>query len=135
MLFKLSAAVLLMASSAVAFPSFSQSERYAPILSSVDADIVPDSYFVVFKDGVRAEEHSAWVQNLHKRDLYANGFWDNFNSGVKHVYDMGAFQGIAGRFRPDVLEEIRRNPAVSSSSITCDLFLGSVVILPGCLRG
>ncbi|KAG0293111.1 serine protease [Dissophora globulifera] len=113
MLFKLSTvAALLMASSAVAFPSFSQSEHLAPIISSVDADIVPDSYFVVFKTGVRANEHSSWVHDLHKRDMSNNGFWDNITSGVKHVYDMGPFQGIAGRFRPDVLEEIRKNPDV-----------------------
>ncbi|KAF8923028.1 serine protease [Dissophora ornata] len=112
MLFKLSAVAFFMASSVVAFPSFIQSERLAPIISSVDADIVPDSYFVVFKGGVRANDHSAWVHDLHKRDMTANGVWDNIASGVKHVYDMGSFQGIAGRFRPDVLEEIRKNPDV-----------------------
>ncbi|KAG0359070.1 peptidase S8/S53 domain-containing protein [Gamsiella multidivaricata] len=112
MLLKLSAVVLFMASSAVAFPSFSHSEKLAPIISSADADIIPDSYFVVFKTGVRANDHSAWVHDLHKRDVSMNGIWDNITSGVKHVYDMGPFQGIAGRFRPDVLEEIRKNPDV-----------------------
>ncbi|KAI1306536.1 serine protease [Mortierella claussenii] len=111
MLFKLSAVALFVASSAVALPSF-QSERLAPVISSVDADIVPDSYFVVFKNGVRAHEHSSWVSDLHKRDMTINGIWDNITSGVKHVYDMDGFQGIAGRFRPDVLEEIRKNPNV-----------------------
>jgi len=116
MMLKLSAVAFFVASSVAAFPSFGgYSERLAPIISSMEADIVPDSYFVVFKDGVRAEEHSAWVQDLHKRDLHANGVWDSFTSGVKHVYDMGNFQGVAGRFRPDVLEEIRKNPAVSTS--------------------
>ncbi|KAK3816476.1 MAG: peptidase S8/S53 domain-containing protein [Benniella sp.] len=114
MMLKLSAVAFFVASSVAAFPSFGgYSERLAPIISSMEADIVPDSYFVVFKDGVRAEEHSAWVQDLHKRDLHVNGVWDSFNSGVKHVYDLGNFQGVAGRFRPDVLEEIRKNPAVA----------------------
>ncbi|KAG0202806.1 serine protease [Mortierella sp. GBA30] len=112
MLLKLSAVALFMASSAVALPSFIHSERLAPIVSSMDADVVPDSYVVVFKNGVRANDHSGWVHNLHKRDLSVNGIWDNIASGVKHVYDMGTFQGIAGRFRPDVLEEIRKNPDV-----------------------
>ncbi|KAF9994559.1 serine protease, partial [Modicella reniformis] len=110
MLFKLSAVALFMASSVVAFPSFIHSERLAPIVTSADADIVPDSYFVVFKSGVRVQDHSAWVQSLHKRDLSVNGIWDSFTNGIKHVYDMDSFQGIAGRFRPDVLEEIRKNP-------------------------
>ncbi|KAG0004892.1 serine protease [Entomortierella chlamydospora] len=112
MLLKLSAVALFMASSAVAFPSFIQSERLAPIFSPLDADIVPDSYFVVFKSGVRASEHSAWIRDLHQRDISINGVWDDFTSGVKHVYDMGSFQGVAGRFRSDVLDEIRKNPDV-----------------------
>ncbi|KAF9106993.1 serine protease [Mortierella sp. AM989] len=112
MLFKLSAVALLIASSAVALPSFLQSDRLAPIISPMDADIVPDSYFVVFKNGARANEHSAWISDLHKRDMSINGIWDDFTSGVKHVYDMGNFQGVAGRFRRDVLEEIRKNPDV-----------------------
>ncbi|KAF9939438.1 serine protease [Mortierella antarctica] len=112
MLLKLSAVALFVASSAVAFPSFLHSERLAPIVSSLDADVVPDSYVVVFKSGVRAADHSPWVHSLHKRDLSMNGIWDNFASGIKHVYNMDQFQGIAGRFRPDVLEEIRKNPDV-----------------------
>jgi len=113
MLLKLSAVALFVASSAVAFPSFIQSQNLAPIVSSLDADVVPDSYVVVFKSGVRAADHSPWVHSLHKRDLSVNGIWDNFASGIKHVYNMDQFQGIAGRFRPDVLEEIRKNPDVS----------------------
>lgn len=115
MLMKLSAVALFLASSAVAFPSFGYTEKLAPIITAAEADVIPDSYFVVFKNGVRANDHSAWVHNLHKRDMSVNGIWDNITSGVKHVYDMGEFQGIAGRFRPDVLDEIRKNPDVSLS--------------------
>lgn len=132
MLLKLStvAAVVLLAvtSSSQAFPTTSpsflhSSDRFlAPIISSVEADTIPDSYFVVFKDGVRVHEHSAWVRELHREDMVANGaMWDGgefggddeFMSGVRHVYDMGSFQGLAGRFSPEVLNEIRRNPDVS----------------------
>ncbi|KAI1299948.1 serine protease [Mortierella claussenii] len=119
MLLRLStvAAVVLTASSAVAFPSFLQSERLAPVISSIDAEVVPDSYFIVFKNGVRVNDHEAWVRDLHHHDVRLNGAWDNefddnFASGVRHVYDMGSFQGLAGRFRPEVVEEIRRNPDV-----------------------
>ncbi|KAG0372145.1 serine protease [Mortierella sp. AD032] len=132
MLLKLStvAAVVLLAvaSSTQAFPStmpsfLHHSDRLAPIISSFEADTIPDSYFVVFKDGVRVHEHSAWVRELHHQDVAVNGaFWDNGSyegtedqsmGGVRHVYDMGSFQGLAGRFRPEVLDEIRRNPDVA----------------------
>ncbi|CAO3572539.1 unnamed protein product [Mortierella alpina] len=73
MLLKLSAVALFVASSAVAFPSFIQSQNLAPIVSSLDAHVVPDSYVVVFKSGVRAADHSPWVHSLHKRDLSVNG--------------------------------------------------------------
>ncbi|KAG0359647.1 serine protease [Gamsiella multidivaricata] len=119
MLLKIStvSALLLAASSAVAFPSFIQSERLAPVISSVEAEVVPDSYFVVFKDGVRAYDQAAWVSDLHHQDLMMNGAWDDgfdesMINGVNHLYDMGSFQGLAGRFRPEVLDEIRRNPDV-----------------------
>lgn len=105
-------AAAFLATTAVAFPSYEREQRLAPVLTSMDAEAIPDSYIVVFKDGVQANEHSAWVSNLHKRDLSANGMWDDFVSGVNHIFDMGTFQGLSGRFRPDVLEEIRRNPNV-----------------------
>ncbi|KAK3809168.1 MAG: serine protease 1 [Benniella sp.] len=118
MLWKLSTVALLWtASSVVAIPSCVHSENLAPVISSVEADVIPDSYFVVFKNGARVHEQAAWVRDLHHRDVMANGplsndLNDGEVSGVKHVYDMDAFQGLAGRFSPDVLEEIRRNPDV-----------------------
>ncbi|KAG0253277.1 serine protease [Actinomortierella ambigua] len=105
-------AAAVLATTAVAFPSFEREQRLAPVVTSLDAEAIPDSYIVVFKDGVQASEHSAWVSDLHKRDLNTSGMWDDFVSGVNHVFDMGTFQGLSGRFRPDVLEEIRKNPNV-----------------------
>ncbi|KAF9333693.1 serine protease [Podila minutissima] len=122
MLFKLSAVALaLIASTSVsaAYPpprsSYIQSEQLAPVISSTEAEIIPNSYFIVFKSGVRASDHSAWVHEL--ADVSATGCHgatdeENSFSGVKHVYDMGDFQGLAGQFHPDVLNEIRKNPDV-----------------------
>lgn len=132
MLWKLSTvALLLTASSVVAMPSCMHSENLAPVISSVEAEVIPDSYVVVFKDGARVHEQAAWVRDLHHRDAMTNGNWyndlgDNEVSGVKHVYDMDAFQGLAGRFSPDVLEEIRRNPDVS---------VRGDVLIPAVVRG
>ncbi|KAF9897081.1 serine protease, partial [Lobosporangium transversale] len=118
MLFRLStvAAIALTASSAVvAFPSFLYSERMAPVVSSIEAEVVPDSYIVVFKDGVRnLNEQATWIQDLHRRDVALNGAWENsfdgsLESGVRHIYNMDSFQGIAGRFRPEVIEYVRRH--------------------------
>ncbi|KAG0198775.1 serine protease [Mortierella sp. GBA30] len=114
MLLKLStvAALVLVASSSAAAQFMPcHTTNMAPVISTVEAEVVPDSYFVVFKNGVQANEHSAWVQDLHQRDVSVNGLWGS-DGGVHHVYDMGSFQGLAGRFRPDVLDEIRQNPDV-----------------------
>ncbi|KAF9351573.1 serine protease [Mortierella sp. AD094] len=117
--FSIVATVLLVASSssAVSFQYSFHSEILAPIVSSVKAEVIPDSYFVVFKSGINANDHASWFRDIHDQDIAKNGIWDNrdeynFTSGVKHVYDIGSFQGLAGRFRPEVLDEIRRNPNV-----------------------
>ncbi|KAF9938838.1 serine protease [Mortierella antarctica] len=115
MLLKLStvaALVLVAASSAAAqFAPCHSEALLAPLLASDNAEVIPDSYFVVFKNGIRAQDNSGWVQDLHQRDVSVNGLSD-LDSGVRHVFDMGSFQGLAGRFSPEVLDEIRRNPDV-----------------------
>ncbi|KAF9351575.1 serine protease [Mortierella sp. AD094] len=93
------------------------SEKLASVVSSNRAEVIPHSYMVVFKNGIRANDHSSWFRNLYGRDIDRNGVWvdelhNEVDGGVKHVYDLGSFQGIAGRFRPEVLDEIRRNPIV-----------------------
>ncbi|KAF9084974.1 serine protease [Mortierella sp. AM989] len=120
MLIKLSnvaTALLIIAPSySAAFQSIFQTEILAPVVSSVEAEVVPNSYFIIFKNGVHANDHVSWFRDLHDRDIALNGVWDsrsdNFTSGVRHVYDIGSFQGLAGRFRLEVLDEIRRNPSV-----------------------
>ncbi|KAI7820831.1 serine protease [Gamsiella multidivaricata] len=121
MLLKIATAstLLLAASTVVASKqSVLHSEGLAPIISAVEAELVPDSYFVVFKDGARAQDQAVWIRELHHQNLQVNGAtWvhvgnDGMTSGVKHVYDMGSFQGLAGRFSPGLLEQIRRNPNV-----------------------
>ncbi|KAF9391293.1 serine protease [Mortierella sp. AD011] len=87
------------------------------MVSSSEAEVIPHSYMVVFKNGIRANDHSTWFRDLHGRDIAQNGVWvdelhNKVDGGVKYVYDIGSFQGIAGRFRPEALDEIRRNPIV-----------------------
>ncbi|KAG6121579.1 Subtilisin-like proteinase Spm1 [Claviceps sp. LM454 group G7] len=95
----------------------------APVLSSLHADVVPDSYIIKFKDGVdeaKADQHHAWVQDIHegdeeerfelrKRNLGPSV--DTF-SGTKHTYNFGGFKGYSGHFHESVIEKVRNHPDV-----------------------
>ncbi|KAF9351574.1 serine protease [Mortierella sp. AD094] len=112
------ALLVVTSSSAASFQSILHTEVLAPVISAIDADLIPGSYFVVFKTGVHANDKISWFRDLHDRDIAKNGVWsnefgNNIKSGVMHVYNIGSFQGLAGRFRPEVLDEIRRNPDVN----------------------
>lgn len=99
----------------------------APILSSTNAEHVPDSYIIKFKSHVSpaaASEHHSWVQDLHtgleaqrielrRRD---NGF-NTFFSGLKHTFSLGSdFMGYSGHFDEETIEKVRNHPDVSNSS-------------------
>jgi len=102
----------------------------APILSSTNAKHIPHSYLVAFKKDVTKEEaqdHHEWVQDIHvmsqtrkadlrKRDQFS--FQDTIFEGLKHTYDIaGGLLGYSGHFDEDVLDQIRRNPHVSSPHV------------------
>ncbi|KAJ5176907.1 Subtilisin-like serine protease [Penicillium canariense] len=95
----------------------------APILSSVGAQEIPDSYIVVFKKHVgssAAAAHHSWVQDIHtdnarmelkKRSLF--GFDNDPYLGMKHTFNVaGSLMGYAGHFHEDVIEQVRRHPDV-----------------------
>lgn len=95
----------------------------APVLSSVNAVEIPDSYMVIFKDHVdskKAKHHHSWVQELHqasaaelkKRSQFP--MLDDVYQGLKHTFHIpDAFMGYSGHFDESVLEQIRRHPDVS----------------------
>lgn len=102
----------------------------APLLSSVDAKVIPDSYMVVFKDHVSkdsATEHHSWVQDMHiqrsselkKRSWRGASQWafgSKTYDGLKHTYHIpGSLLGYSGHFGEDVIDQIRRHPDVRSS--------------------
>jgi cerevisin len=97
----------------------------APILSSTNAQEIPDSYIIVFKKHVTVDaavRHHEWVRDLHtsaevtrtelrKRSQYP--FQDTVFQGLKHTYDIaGDFLGYSGHFDQDVIEAVRNNPDV-----------------------
>lgn len=119
--------ILALSVAAVAQAAFSIETIHkgsAPVLSSVHADVVPDSYIIKFKDHVdeaKANEHHAWVMDIHtggeedrfelrKRGL-ASSTVDAF-SGTKHTYNFDGFKGYSGHFHESIIEKVRNNPDV-----------------------
>lgn len=104
----------------------------APILSSIDAEHVPDSYIIKFKDHVdhsAATEHQTWIQTVHDgavTDQYLelrkrgdDGLVGKVFNGMKHTFSIGEeFKGYAGHFHPDVIEQIRSHPDVRDPALS-----------------
>ena len=95
----------------------------APVLSSSNSKVIPDSYIVVFKKHVTHETaaaHHTWVQDVHlesmkklkKRSQFP--MTDSIFEGLKHTWNIaGGLLGYSGHFGEDVLEILRRSPDVS----------------------
>lgn len=97
----------------------------APILSSLNAEVVPNSFLVKFKSHVTeasASDHHTWVQQVHaskedeRMDLRKRGqlpLVDDAFQGLKHTYKIGEhFMGYSGHFDESVIEQVRRHPDV-----------------------
>ncbi len=98
----------------------------APILSSANAEVVPNSYIIKFKKHVSESSissHHTWIQDIHtsreteRADLKKRGqmplVGDVFR-GLKHTYKIGQdFLGYSGHFDEEVIEQVRRHPDVS----------------------
>lgn len=105
----------------------------APLISSVNAEEIPDSYIVVFKDHINqnlAAAHHDWVQDLHsgvqatKVELRKRSqlpIVDTLFEGMKHTYNIGgSLMGYSGHFDEDVIEQVRKHPDVSTTPV--DIF-------------
>nr|ABH07518.1 serine protease p2 [Thermochaetoides thermophila]ABK96987.1 serine protease p2 [Thermochaetoides thermophila] len=97
----------------------------APILSSSNAEIVPNAYIIKFKKHVTPEvaaAHHTWIQEIHsaaetrRLDLKKRSqfpFVDQVFHGLKHTYQIGQeFLGYAGHFDDETIEQVRRHPDV-----------------------
>lgn len=117
---------------AAVVPSFSTGtihDGVAPILSSSNADAIPNRYIIKFKKHVtdsHAADHHTWLNSVHSAsqesrelELRKRGQFplvDTVFEGLKHTYKIGgAFTGYAGHFDDDTIEKIRRHPDVSSA--------------------
>ena len=119
---------LALAAAASASPTFWDwsKDEPAPIVSAQNAEVIPDSYMIMFKDHVTqnlAAAHHGWVQDLHintqqrKTELKKRSqtpIVDEMFQGLKHTYNIaGQLLGYSGHFDEEVIEQIRRHPDVS----------------------
>jgi len=119
---------LSLAACAAAAPAVSHGSVHgdaAPILSSTDAEVIPNAYIIKFKKHVSEstiKDHHSWIQQLHtqredvRTDLRKRGqlpMVDDVFHGLKHTYNIGRqFLGYAGHFDEDTIEQVRRHPDV-----------------------
>ncbi|KAI7782771.1 hypothetical protein LA080_012962 [Diaporthe eres] len=116
---------------AAVVPSFNTGtihDGVAPILSSSNADAIPNRYIIKFKKHVtdsHAANHHTWLSSVHSAsqesrelELRKRGQFplvDTVFEGLKHTYKIGgAFMGYAGHFDDATIEEIRRHPDVEA---------------------
>lgn len=100
----------------------------APLLSSINSEVLPDNYIIVFKKHVTessAAAHHGWVQDIHltreneraelrKRSQFP--ITTDIFKGIKHTYNIaGNFLGYSGHFDDEVIEQVRSHPDVSYS--------------------
>lgn len=122
---------LSLAACAVAAPSPSTQTVHgdaAPILSSSNAEVIPNSYIIKFKKHVtenKASDHQMWIQKLHGNresvhmDLKKRGLIEDAFKGLKHTYKIGQeFLGYSGHFDEETIEQVRRHPDVSCRTDT-----------------
>ncbi|KAM7222869.1 serine protease [Rhypophila decipiens] len=116
---------LSLAALVAAAPKFSHETVHgdaAPILSSSNAEVIPNAYIIKFKKHVSesaASDHQMWIQDIHSSresvhlDLKKRGLVDDVFRGLKHTYKIGQnFLGYAGHFDDDTIEQVRRHPDV-----------------------
>jgi len=108
---------LLLAGYAAAAPFHTTSTHLAPLYTSTESEIVPESYIVVLKDHVKEQkimEHCGWVASLHDDDPLASSLLDpTVAAGIKHTFNLPTVSGYTGRFSDRTLERIRQSPDVA----------------------
>ncbi|RUS22261.1 serine protease [Endogone sp. FLAS-F59071] len=92
-------------------------EGLAPLIDSVTAETVADSYIVVLKKDLpdtQLDSHRKWIRALHKDSVVLKDLLDSdIAAGIKHTYDTPSLKGYSGRFSPRVLEKIRASEEVA----------------------
>jgi len=93
--------------------------KVAPLVSSDSAQVIPDSYIVVFKKHVEKTQvkyHHSCVHDYvaeERRNFEKRGLLEDMISGIKHTFNFKSFQGYSGKFSNEILEKIRRSDEVA----------------------
>jgi len=113
-------AVVLLISSTTAAPynNYYSENDVAPLVSSESAQVIPDSYIVVFKkqiDSTKVDYHHSCIHDYvaEERRLSKRGLLEDMVSGIKHVFNFKDFQGYSGSFSNEILDKIRRSEEVA----------------------
>ncbi|KAF0420296.1 serine protease 1 [Gigaspora margarita] len=91
----------------------------APLVSSRNAEVIPDQYIVVFKSQLpkdRVDYHHECIRSFVEEEnskFAKRGILDKLIHGISHVYDFKTLKGYAGRFTKDVLNKIRQSDEVA----------------------
>lgn len=90
---------------AFAFVGLSAAKILAPLLSSEDAKVIPNSYIVVLKNNEMGAlaSHQAWLMEEIK---------NNKGSELVHTYEFDGLKGYSGTFSPELLNKIRESELV-----------------------
>ncbi|RUS17373.1 peptidase S8/S53 domain-containing protein [Endogone sp. FLAS-F59071] len=93
------------------------SEGLAPLLSSIDAEVIADSYIIVLKKDLpadRLDSHRKWIRAVHEDSIPLKDLVDSdIAAGIKHTYDTPNLKGYSGKFSEHVLERIRASEEVA----------------------
>jgi cerevisin len=119
--FTISIAVLLLSFPIHNFaaPYSNDDTAIVPLLSSVNAQVIPDQYIVVLKnelDKNTIEYHHNCVHsaiNDENQNITKRGLLEEFVSGIRHVYYLDGFKGYSGKFSNEVLSKIRSSREVA----------------------
>jgi subtilisin family serine protease len=79
----------------------------APLLHVNNADVIPGSYIVVLKEGLRLTDRDAHILSL--KDTIAERALD---AEIVHVYNIGSFIGFSARLTEDLLKAELAHPYV-----------------------
>ncbi|CAG8606455.1 14512_t:CDS:2 [Ambispora leptoticha] len=112
--------VLATTSYAIPFHSKSNVKQLAPILTSLEADVIADQYLVVFKNTAKDSHinyHHECINNAidFEKDMFvkrSGGYMQELVSGIRYTYNFKNLKGYAGRFSEEVLRKIRESDEV-----------------------
>src|SRR5581483_2496894 len=86
------AALLISSTTAVPYYNYNSENDVAPLVSSESAQVIPDSYIVVFKKQIektKVDYHHSCIHNYvaeEKRNFSKRGLLEDMVSGIKHIF-------------------------------------------------